>query len=94
MVKAALRFLGVWGLMLLSFAVTWIIAVSGQELPPITVGNPLVDFFWPKFARGDIARNLGMVLGLRSWFSLAPILLVIGGMLWMLRVRPLRGEYA
>ncbi len=83
------------GLMLLSFGITWVISVSGQELAPITIANPLVDFFWPKFARGDIARNLGMALGLKSWASLILPLLVIGGTLWITcRNAPLGGTVA
>ena len=72
--------------LLLSFALVWVASTSGQDFPPITIGNPLVEFFWPKFLAGDVTRNLGMALGLRSLWSLLPPILVvviaIGGSLW------------
>jgi len=75
-----------WLSLLLSFALVWIASTSGQSFSPITIANPLVEFFWPKFVAGDITRNLGMALGLHSWWSLLPpvsiIALAIGGLLW------------
>ena len=63
----------------------WVASTSGQDFPPITIANPLLEFFWPKFVAGDITRNLGMALGLRSWWSLLPpvsiIAIAIGGAL-------------
>ena len=75
--------------LLLSFVLVWVASTSGQSFPPITVANPLVQFFWPKFVAGDITRNLGMALGLCSWWSLLPPILIIaavmGGLVWTLR---------
>jgi hypothetical protein len=75
--------------LLLSFALVWVVSTAGQYFPSITVANPLVEFFWPKFIAGDITRNLGMALGLRAWWSLLPPLLVVtalvGGFLWVRR---------
>jgi len=76
----------VFGLLaLVSFALVWVARTAGQEFPPVVVRNPLIEFLWPKFRAGDIARNLGMAVGLSSWISLLPPLLVIGGSLWILR---------
>lgn len=74
--------------LLLSFSLVWVASTSGQYFPPITVANPLVEFFWPKFVAGDITRNLGMALGLRSWWSLVPpvLIIAIGGSLWKRRL--------
>jgi hypothetical protein len=74
-----------WGLTALSFVLVWIASVSGQEFAPYAATNPfpLVDFFWPKFLAGDITRNIGMALGLSSWYSLAPLILLLGGTLWI-----------
>jgi len=69
----------------LSFVLVWGASTAGQDFPPVEVRNPLVDFLWPKFRAGDIARNLGMAVGLSSWYSLLPPLLIIGGSLWTLR---------
>jgi len=75
--------------LLLSFVLVWVASTSGQNFPPITIANPLVEFFWPKFVAGDITRNLGMALGLRSWWSLLPLILIvtalIGGLFWVQR---------
>ncbi len=71
-------------LVVLSFGLVWIASVSGQEFASISVANPLVGFYWPKFQAGDITRNLGMALGLSSWFSLLPLLVIVGGTLWIL----------
>lgn len=76
--------LGLAGLALLvSFGMVWVASVSGQDFPPIVVFNPWFDFFWPKFAAGDITRNLGMVAGLEAWLSLVPLLAMLGGALWI-----------
>lgn len=78
--------LGRWligGLVAISFILVWIASVSGQEFPPIVIANPLIEFFWPKFVAGDITRNLGMVLGLARWYSLLPVIVVLGGVFWL-----------
>ncbi|MBC7249830.1 MAG: hypothetical protein H5T62_06040 [Anaerolineae bacterium] len=72
------------GLLLVSFFVTGIASTSGQAFPPITIANPLVEFFWPHFIAGHITRNLGMALGLRAWWSLLPLVLfVILSAIWL-----------
>jgi len=75
--KPLLRALA-WASVIVSFGLVWIVSVSGQEFAPYTTTNPftLVDFFWPKFQAGDITRNLGMAIGLPSWYSLSPLILV------------------
>jgi len=76
--------------LLLSFALVWVASTSGQNLAPISITNPLTEFFWPKFVAGDITRNIGMALGLHSWWSLLPpisvIAVAIGGSLWKERL--------
>jgi hypothetical protein len=72
-----------WGAVAVSFVMVWVASVSGQDFPPIVVANPWIEFFWPKFLSGDITRNVGMVVGLRSWISLIPLGLLIGGALWI-----------
>jgi hypothetical protein len=74
-------------LMILSFALVWVASVSGQSFPPIDVANPLTDFFWPKLLRGDVTRNLGMAIGLSSWYSLLPVLTAIGATLALVHRR-------
>jgi hypothetical protein len=71
---------------LVSFVLVWVATTGGQYFAPIDVGNPLAAFFWPQFIAGDIARNLGMVVGLPAWWSLLPLLSLIviafGGIVW------------
>ncbi len=76
------------GLIGLSVIVVGIASVSGQDFPPITITNPLFEYFLPKFQSGDIARNLGMFAGLPAHWSLLPIVILIGGLsLWMFAFR-------
>ncbi len=63
---AALTLLG-WSL----FAV-WAETLGGQSFPDWTP-NPLFNYSLPRWAAGDIARNLGMALGLKGAASLLPL---------------------
>jgi hypothetical protein len=66
--------LGAW-----SFAVIWIETLGGQRFPDWTP-NPLFDYSLPKFMAGDIARNLGMGMGLSGHWSLVPLLVAVAGL--------------
>ena len=71
-------------LVLASLISVWVQTVSGQGFPDESVPFPLLQFSLPRFLAGDIARNVGTILGLRRWFSLVPIVVVIvGGLLWL-----------
>lgn len=63
-------------LVLFSLVQVWMQLLAGQEYPPDTLRHPLTQYVWPHLAAGDVARNLGMAIGLHSLWSLAP--LVIG----------------
>jgi len=73
----------VGGLALWSAACVWIESVGGQSFPDWTP-NPLFDYSIPKLASGNIARNLGMILGLDSFWSLIPLAAALGviALLW------------
>jgi len=77
-VRALILVLAAW-----SFFVVWAETIGGQHFPDWTA-NPLFNYSLPSLARGDIARNVGMVLGLPGWFSLLPLLLGLGAGLWLL----------
>jgi 4-amino-4-deoxy-L-arabinose transferase-like glycosyltransferase len=68
---------GIAGVMLLSGALVWAETIAGQHFPDWS-RNPLAEVSVPRLLEGDIARNLGMLLGLQGWLSLAPLALVIG----------------
>jgi GT2 family glycosyltransferase len=78
------------GLFLLS--VLWSIgmvmleSLAGQQFPQYQ-RFPLVDYVWPRWREGDLARNWGVLLGLRGLSSLIPLVLVWGFGLWRL-IRP------
>jgi hypothetical protein len=59
-------------------------ALAGQHFPYQEVRNPWADYILPSWQSGDIARNLGTVLGLSSWYSLIPLILVVGVAVWIL----------
>ncbi|MFP4436159.1 MAG: hypothetical protein ACLFVO_02850 [Chloroflexaceae bacterium] len=65
--------LGLWSLI-----VVWTLTIGGQSFPDWT-RNPLVDYSLPHVLSGNIARNLGMVLGQSGLQSLLPLVLVLAG---------------
>jgi hypothetical protein len=74
------------GLAILSLVLVWGLTLAGQHFPEETWQFPLRDYAWPHLAQGDLARNLGMAIGLHGWWSLIPLLvilalIVVGGQL-------------
>ncbi len=72
--------------MLGSLVLVWIQTIGGQSFPQFQP-NALMDYSLPRILAGDIARNVGMVLGLRGWSSLIPLLgilfvLTMGWVFW------------
>ena len=63
-------------LTLWSVAAVWLETISGQSFPDWTP-NPLLNYSLPRFIAGDIARNLGMGIGLRGHLSLVPLLIAL-----------------
>jgi hypothetical protein len=64
--------------------------LAGQAFPPDTIRDPLVEYAWPNWLAGNVARNLGMFLHLPGLVSLAPLLVIVGGVLaalWFLARR-------
>jgi hypothetical protein len=58
-----------------SLAATWGLTLAGQSFPSDALLNPLVEVGWPSWAAGNLARNVGTVLGLRGAASLLPLVL-------------------
>lgn len=81
--------LAVWliGLLfVLSFLNVWIQTISGQAFPPAftdanePINNPLFQYSLPLFVKGELARNYGMIVGLRGFLSLIPLGIVVTGL--------------
>ncbi|MBE0685754.1 MAG: hypothetical protein IH585_07110 [Anaerolineaceae bacterium] len=64
-----------------SLAATWILTLAGQAFPTDTIRNPILEYALPNWQSGNIARNLGTILGLNSLFSLLPYVFLIMGIL-------------
>lgn len=60
-----------------SLVATWGLTLAEQAFPPDTLSNPLVEYAWPNWQEGDIARNLGMFLHLSGIVSLLPLLVIV-----------------
>jgi hypothetical protein len=61
-------------LMLWSWAATWGLSLAGQAFPSDSIRNPLLEYALPNWLEGNIARNLGTILGLPGVWSLLPLL--------------------
>jgi hypothetical protein len=71
--KIMLIVLGSWSLI-----ATWGLTLADQAFPPDTIPNPLLEYAWPNWQAGNIARNLGTVLGLPGLWSLLPVVMLVG----------------
>ena len=61
------------GLALISWLSVWGMSWAGQHFPEDTRRFPLREYAWPHLAVGDLARNLGTLVGLSGWWSLLPL---------------------
>ncbi len=56
-----------------SFITCWGLTLADQAFPSDTLYNPLVQYAWPNWVAGNIARNVGTIIGLNGIWSLAPL---------------------
>lgn len=63
-------------LVIVSIALVWSEALAAQLFPSDAIRNPWTGYVLPAWAAGDIARNLGMALGLAGPLSLAPLFVI------------------
>lgn len=75
----------------LSIALVWAEAVAGQLFPSDAVRNTWTGYVLPAWSAGDIARNLGMALGLAGPLSLAPLAAIALAGAALLLLAPLGG---
>ena len=64
-------------LIALSVGLVWLEALASQQFPHDTVRATWFGYVLPAWASGDIARNLGMALGLTGPLSLVPLVILI-----------------
>lgn len=100
MVLATLFFFNKWGQnawvkmatavsLIWSWVAVWGLTLAEQAFPPDTIKNPLLEYALPNWLQGNIARNLGTIIGLQGIASLAPLfifLILIWG-LWIWQQR-------
>jgi len=67
-----------------SLIVTWGLTLAEQAFPSDALRNPLVEYAWPNWQAGNIARNLGMFLHLPGIVSLLPLLAGVAALLAVL----------
>ncbi len=82
---ALLVFLFGWSLI-----ITWGLTLAEQAFPPDTIRNPLMEYAWPNWRAGNIARNVGTVIGFLRCLSLAPLAVAAASIVvgwWMLNRR-------
>lgn len=60
--------------LLWSLIAVWGLTLAEQAFPPDTIFRPFVEFVWPNWAMGNIARNWGTLLGLQGISSLVPLI--------------------
>jgi hypothetical protein len=77
------------GLLAWSIVATWGLTLAAQAFAPDTIANPLVEYAWPNWKVGNIARNIGTFLGLSGLWSLVPLVIALSalGISWFLLVR-------
>lgn len=75
----------------LSLLMIWTLTLSGQGFPQYEK-NPLLEYSLPRLWQGDIARNVGSLVGLRGAAGLLPLIFFLAAgilLLWFLtRAKP------
>jgi hypothetical protein len=77
-------------LLVWAFGATWFLSLANQSFPSDTIRNPFVDYALPAWESGNIARNVGTLIGLQGATSLAPLVL-LGGLLGLACWEVVRG---
>lgn len=75
-----------------SLVAVWSMTLAEQAFPSDALRNPWIEHVLPNWAVGNIARNVGTILGLEGVWSLAPLfvmLAIVAGVWWWLATRTL-----
>lgn len=60
-----------------SLIATWGLTLANQAFPPDNIPNPYLEYALPAWQTGNIARNIGTMIGLKGISSLLPLLLIL-----------------
>lgn len=60
-----------------SLVAVWGLTLAEQAFPSDTILNPLLEYAWPNWQDGNIARNFGTILGFKGAWSLLPLFLIL-----------------
>lgn len=72
----------------------WGLSLAGQAFPPDSLRRPLFDYALPNWQQGNLARNMGTLLGLEGIWSLVPFFLVLGVGSWIVTTLARRDHQA
>jgi branched-subunit amino acid ABC-type transport system permease component len=88
-VRVAVAALSFW-----SLVATWGLTLAEQAFPSDTIRNPLAAYALPNWLAGNIARNLGTILGFKGVSSLLPLVvaLMLITLTWWVLSRQLMSE--
>ncbi|HHY54671.1 MAG TPA: hypothetical protein GYA08_04470 [Chloroflexi bacterium] len=76
--------------LLWSLLAVWSMTLAEQAFPSDALRNPWLEHVLPNWGVGNIARNVGTILGLEGAWSLAPllaVLIIVAGAWWWLALR-------
>lgn len=83
-------------LFLWSWIATWGLTLAEQAFPNNEMRNPLLEYAWPNWLDGNIARNWGTMLKLPGVLSLLPLAILsvglLAGMAWLARAKSSTGR--
>ena len=60
-----------------AFVTTWGLTLAGQSFPPDTIRAPFIEYALPYLQAGDIARNIGTIMGITGLPSLLPLFIAV-----------------
>jgi hypothetical protein len=81
--------LGAWSLI-----ATWGLTLAEQAFPPDFIFNPLFEYALPNWQAGNVARNLGVLIGLRGPVSVLPLIGLWVAALGVFWLKPFGGRAA
>jgi hypothetical protein len=76
---------------ILSAVLVWVEGTAGQSFPYDSIRNTWTGYVLPAWLADDIARNLGMALGLQGALSLAPLAIMVLSGTWLIVAGPEQG---